>query len=246
MRVLDKEKNTTKLINLEIQLYEKGNILSRMKKHANYLNQAYNMETILITFINHDKINEHNRSKYSIPVVCDGKGNIIEELHDTEVMIINLKEEIEKNQNEKKIFINKKVLNKVGISWLKLLGIRQWGKTINNFYYLPKNVYFLSKELESAFKILQSYEEGDLVRLLRKEEEDNNILKVHEMKVKMDHILGSLLNIFENKKESFDEMIDIIDYEKNVFKIKDIEEIIPEKIKRKEFLRLLGKKRKIE
>ena len=78
---------------------------------------------------------------------------------------------------KKKVFLNKKELNKLGISWLKLLGIRQWGKTINNFYYLPKNIHFLSKELESAFKLLQTYDEGELVRLLRKEEEDNNILR---------------------------------------------------------------------
>ena len=78
---------------------------------------------------------------------------------------------------KKKVYLNKKELNKLGISWLKLLGIRQWGKTINNFYYLPKNIHFLSKELESAFKLLQTYDEGELVRLLRKEEEDNNILR---------------------------------------------------------------------
>ena len=102
---------------------------------------------------------------------------------------------------EKIIFLNRKELNKVGISWLKLLGIRQWGKTINNFYYLPKNLHFLSKELESAFKLLQSYDEGELIRLLRKEEEDNNIIKFYEekgkKKGKIMHILGSLLNLFE-------------------------------------------------
>ena len=151
---------------------------------------------------------------------------------------------------KKKVFLNKKELNKLGISWLKLLGIRQWGKTINNFYYLPKNIHFLSKELESVFKLLQSYDEGELARLLRKEEEDDNILKVYEekgeKKGKMMHTLGSLLNLFEDKKESFVEMINIIDYEQSEFKTKDIEEMIPEKKKRDEFLELLRKKRKIE
>ena len=63
---------------------------------------------------------------------------------------------------------------------------------------------------------------------------------------KMKQILGSLLNIFEHKKESFDEMIDFIDYEKNDFETKDIEGIISDENKRNEFVKLLGKKRKIK
>lgn len=245
-KVSDKEKNTTKIIDVEMQLGKKTDILSRMDKYANCLYETYKMETILIAFMNHDYINEDNRSQFSIKIVCDSEGTLIKEKHDIEVIILNLKEEIEKNKNKKKIFLNKKELNKIGISWLKLLGIRQWGKTINNFYVLPKNVRFLSTELESAFKLLQSYDEGELVGLLRKEEEDSNILKAQEEKGKMMQILGSLLNIFESKRESFDEMINIIDYEQSEFKTKDIEEMIPEAIKRNEFIELLRKKRKIE
>ena len=62
----------------------------------------------------------------------------------------------------------------------------------------------------------------------------------------MMQILGSLLNVFEHKKESFDEMIDVIDYEQNEFETEDIEGMISDKIKRKEFSSLLGKKRKIK
>ena len=249
-KVSDKTKNNTKVIDVEMQLGKKSDILSGMYNYAYSLYQTYKMETILISFMNQDYINEENRSQFEIKMVFDGEGKIIKEEHDIEVIIVNLKEEIEKTQDKKIIFLNRKELNKVGISWLKLLGIRQWGKTINNFYYLPKNLHFLSKELESAFKLLQSYDEGELIRLLRKEEEDNNIIKFYEekgkKKGKIMHILGSLLNLFEHKKESFDEMINIIDYEQNEFQTKDIEEIIPEKIKRDEFLKLLGKKRKIK
>ena len=45
---------------------------------------------------------------------------------------------------------------------------------------MPKNVHFLSKELETTFKLLQNYDEGELIKLLRKEEEDRNILKIYE------------------------------------------------------------------
>ena len=261
-KVSDKKEKTTKIIDVEMQLGKKTDILSRMDKYANSLYQIYNLETILIAFMNHNYINEENRSQFAIKIVYDSKGKILKEQHNVEVIIVNLKEEIEKNKNKKNIYINNKELNSIGISWLKLLGIRQWGKTINNFYYLPKNIHFLSKELETTFKLLQIFDEGELARLLRKEEEDNNILKVYEeigekkgeeigeeigiKKGKMMQILGSLLNCFEKKKESFDEMINIIDCEQSEFKNKDIEEMIPEETKREEFLQLLRKKRKIE
>lgn len=95
-----------------------------------------------------------------------------------------------------------------------------------------------------AFKLLQNYDEWELVRLLRKEEEDCNFLKVHEEKGKMVELLGLLLNLFKSKIESFDEMINIIDYEQSESKTKDIEEIISETFKRNEFIKLLRKRGK--
>ena len=246
----DKNEKKTKIIDIEMQIGKKTGILSRMKNYAYDLFQTYETETILIAFMNQEQINKENSSQYKITYLYDSKGEVIEEEQDTDIMIINLKQEIEKNQAKQKIIVRNKELNKVGISWLKLLGIRHWGKSIKDFYFLPKNVYFLSKELEATFKLLQSYDEGKLRRLLRKEEEDRNILEIYEKdgekKGKMMQIIGSLLNAFERKRESFDEMIDIIDYEKNEFKTEDIEGMIPDSTKRNEFLVLLGKKRKIK
>ena len=248
--VLDKKKKTTKIIDVEMQNGKKTNILLRMDNYAYALYQTYQMETVVIAFMNQDYINNENRSQIVNRTVFDNEGNIIRKENGPKVIIINLKEEIKKNQKKEKIKLDEKELNKVGISWLKLLGIRQWAKAVNNFYYLPKNVHFLSKELESAFILLQSYDEGELIRLLRKEEEDRNILNIYEengeKKGKMEQILGSLLNVFEQKKESFDEMIDVIDYEQSIFNTEDIEKKIPDENKRNKFLELLGKKRKIE
>ena len=248
--VLDKKKKTTKIIDVEMQNGKKTNILLRMDNYAYALYQTYQMETVVIAFMNQDYINNENRSQIVNRTVYDNEGKIIRKENGPKVIIINLKEEIKKIQKKGKIKLDEKELDKVGISWLKLLGIRQWAKTVNNFYYLPKNVHFLSKELESAFILLQSYDEGELIRLLRKEEEDRNILNIYEengeKKGKMEQILGSLLNVFEQKKESFDEMIDIIDYEQSIFNTEDIEKKIPDENKRNKFLELLGKKRKIE
>ncbi len=128
---------------------------------------------------------------------------------------------------------------------MKLLGIRQWSQNFH-FYYLPKNVIFPSKELESAFILLQKYDEKELFPYRRIEEEDNNILTLYKEEGKNERLLLSLINLFRNKKINFDEMIDIIDFENTTFKTKDIEEFIGDKTEKDDFIQMLGKKRKIE
>ena len=147
-----------------------------------------------------------------------------------------------------------KEIDKIGISWLKLLGIRQWSESIDDFYYLPKDVKFPSKELESVFKMLKSYGKAELLELKRIEEENNNILEIYQekgvkegiIKGKREYALLALINVFKTKKESFDEMIDAVDYENTVFIKKDIEKYISDNQERKEFINFLQKKRKIE
>ena len=147
-----------------------------------------------------------------------------------------------------------KEIDKIGISWLKLLGIRQWSESIDDFYYLPKDVKFPSKELESVFKMLKSYGKAELLELKRIEEENNNILEIYKEKGKKEGIIEgkreyallALINVFKTKKESFDEMIDAVDYENTVFIKKDIEKYISDNQERNEFINFLQKKRKIE
>ena len=87
-----------------MQIGKKTGILSRMNDYAYSLFQTYKTETILIAFMNKDYINDENRSQFSIKMICDSEGNIIKEEYDTEVIIVNLKEEIEKIKIRKKYF----------------------------------------------------------------------------------------------------------------------------------------------
>ena len=272
--MLDKNTTKTKIIDVEMQLGKKTDLITRMKNYSYSLYQTYKLDTILIAFMNQDYINDQNRSQYSFSSIYDTKGTVIKEEDNIELAIVNLKEEISKAQKNEKIFVMKKELDNKGISWLKLLGIRQWEKPINDFYYLPKNVIFPSKQMESAFKMLQNYNKGQLINLMRKEEEDNNIIKLHEeigrakgiiegkaegkaegiiegkakgiIEGKNEHSLLALINLFKKKKESFLEFIDIFDYEDSTFKNEDIEKNIPDETERKEFKSLLQRKRKID
>jgi hypothetical protein len=234
----DKKRKTTKILDIEILM---GKIID-----INSLYETYKMDTILIAFINHNYINADNCSKFKKSSEFKPHGEKIRDADDVKVIIVNLKEETTNIQNMKKIFVNEKELDIVGISWLKLLGIRQWGKSFKDYYYLPKNISFASKELESAFIMLQNCDRARLLLLMRNEEEDNNILKVYEKEGQKKQVLLSLIKLFREKSNLFDEMIDIIDFEKTVFNTEDINALIADESEKKNFIKLLGNKRKID
>ena len=71
-------------------------------------------------------------------------------------------------------------------------------------------------------------------------------MNIYKEEGKNKRLLLTLINLFRNKKINFDEMIDIIDFENTTFKTKDIEEFIGDKTEKDDFIKMLGKKRKIE
>ena len=242
-----------KIVNIEMQLGKKTGLIDRMINYAYSLYNMYKTETILITFMNQNYINNDNNSKYLQQSFYNPKGEKIQDLENIEIIFVNLKEEINQYIEMKRILIKNKELDKTGISWLKLLGIRQWAQK-SKFYYLPQNVIFPSKELESAFILLQNYDEKDLFAYMRIEEEDNNILTLYKEEGKKEgknegdkkRLLLTLINIFRNKTINFDEMINIIDFEKTTFKTKDIVALIGDNTEKDDFIKMLGKKRNIE
>ena len=227
-----------------MQMGKKAGLIDRMINYAYSLYNIYKTETILITFMNQNYINDDNNSKYIQQSIYNPQGKKIQDLDIIEIIFVNLKEEINKHIKKEKILIKNKELDKTGISWLKLLGIRQWAQNFK-FYYLPKNVIFPSKELESAFLLLQKYDEKELFEYMRVEEEDNNILNLYWKEGEKNHLLISLINLFRNKKIKFDDMIDIIDFKNTTFKTKDIEAFIEDKTEKDDFITMLGKKGKL-
>ena len=72
-------------------------------------------------------------------------------------------------------------------------------------------------------------------------------IKIEEEKRKEDNILNVLINFFNEKKENyvFENLIDIVDKENIAFRSDKIKKKIKEEKNYKEFISLLGKKRKI-
>ena len=241
-----------------MQLGKKTGLLKRMINYALSLYNIYKTETILIAFMNQDYINDDNKSLFAKHSVYDPKGEKIKDIDYYKVIIVNLKNEISKHINNEQIYINENELDLTGVCWLKLLGIRQWGKAFNNFYLLPKNVSFPSDELKSAFILLQNFNEIELLGFMRTEEEDNNLAITYKeegkkegkiegkIEGKKEQILLTLIKLFKEENNMFDSMIDIIDFEKTTFKREDIEALIKDNSEKQNFIEILGKKRKIE
>ena len=250
----DKKEKKNKIVNIEMQLGKKTGLIQRMINYANSLYNMYKTEIILLAFMNQNYINDDNNSQYTKQTILNSNGETIKDINNYEVIIVNLKNEISKHINNEKIYIKNKELGSNGICWLKLLGIRQWGKTFNNFYCLPKNINFPSNELKSAFILLQKYGEEDLFTFMRTEEEDNNLVKTYKeegkiegkIEGKKEQLLLSLIKLFKEKNNMFDSMIDIIDFEKTTFKRGDIDALITDNSEKQNFIEMLGKKRKIE
>lgn len=242
----DNKEKKNKIVNIEMQLGKKTNLMKRMINYAQSLYNMYKTETILIAFMNQNYINDDNNSQYSEQNIFNPIGEKIKDIDNYEVIIVNLKNEISKHINNENIYIKKKELDSNGICWLKLLGIRQWSKTFNDFYCLPKNINFPSNELKSAFLLLQKYDEKDLFTFMRTEEEDNNLAKTYKEEGKKEQILLSLIKLFKEENNMFDSMIDIIDFEKTTFNIGDIDTLITDSSEKLNFIEMLGKKRKIE
>ena len=142
--IYDNKIKKKKIVNIGMQVGKKTGLLDRMINYAYSLYNMYKTETILITFMNPYYINSDNNSKYIQQSIYNPEGEKIQDLDNLEIIFINLKEEINKHINQERILIKNKELDKTGISWLKLLGIRQWSQNFHCFY-LPKNVIFPSK-----------------------------------------------------------------------------------------------------
>jgi hypothetical protein len=145
-----------------MQIGNDQNIIRRLLKYGSSLFRDTNKNTILLALVNINTFND---------IFCSKTINLIEKKNSSgeekkldflEIIIINLKEEIEKIKNKKRVTVMDKELGETGINWIKLLGFRHFEKPHNNYYFLPKNIEFNSKEINSAFKILQSINDFEL------------------------------------------------------------------------------------
>ncbi|KAG4100223.1 hypothetical protein H8356DRAFT_1423045 [Neocallimastix lanati (nom. inval.)] len=85
----------------------------------------------LLSFLNYDNYDTNNINHQSYKTVIklqDSSGNIIGTLDNpsVEVYVINLPYEIKKLSNNEPLIFNKKILDKSGVEWIKLLGLRHW------------------------------------------------------------------------------------------------------------------------
>ena len=241
------EKNKKSLtIDIEMQIGKDDEIIERLFKYGSSLYRETKKKTMVIAIINHTSKSKNCETQYLTLCKFDSDGNLKEEKDFFQIIVINLRQELEKIEKGEKIIIKKKELDENGICWIKLLGIRNWGKNIGDFYVLPKNIIFPCEEIKSAYLLLKQIDEIKLQRYINEEEFQISALKSKKTEGIKEHTLTTLIEIFRNKKDLFESLIDFIDKEKTIFEEKEIKEILKESSECKQFIELLGKKRKIE
>ena len=271
-KISDNNNKTNKMVNIEMQLGKVKDIIPRLYTYGNHLYRIYKKETYVIAFINNDYLTENNESQYIETLSFYPNGQKRKDLDLMKIIIVNLNEEIQKIRKNQKIEIMKNELDNKGICWLKLLGIRQWGITFDGFYYFPKNLIFpqLAKliNIEESDKHLievsydlgrekgikegkeEGIKEGKEEGIKEGKEEGIKEGKEEGIKEGIEEgkkrkTLSLLVDIYNKKKESLVELIDLIDGENSTFKMEEIEKKFNEEPKKEEFIQLLQKKRKI-
>jgi len=88
-----------------------------------------------------------------------------------EVYFINLQAEIGKLSKSEEISLNGKEICKTGKEWIKLLGLRHWETLENHSFYhryvIPKDTKDSDEVIQSALKILQSFDIISLIKYSR-------------------------------------------------------------------------------
>jgi len=130
----------------------------------------------LLSFLNYDNYDTNNFNHQSYKTVIklqDPSGNIIGTLDNppVEVYAINLPYEIKKLSNNEPLIFNKKILDKSGVEWIKLLGLRHWATRDEHLLYhkyiIPKNTGDSNNVIQSAIRILEMINERDLKEFIK-------------------------------------------------------------------------------
>ena len=205
-------KQETHTIDIEMQLGKDFQIKKRLFNYSSRLFQQTECPTIVLSILNSkDKINV---SSSTIHLEEKGpKGNKIQYLNFIEIIIINLKEEIDKLKENKPIFVNNKKLKENGINWLKFLGLRQWGYQERKFFILPKNIKFNVPEIESAYTMILKDNVQNIESLFENEELKNSQFNMYFSEGKVEGIKegikkGKLEGIKEGIKKGIKEGIE--------------------------------------
>ena len=132
------------ILSIELQIGLYGNLTKRLFKNSMALKYKNDFKTVwsLGIFINLGK-NPKYSSNTKLNKIQNGEKKEFDYLN---IIEIDLKDEINKIQNGKDVYINEKKIGHEGKEWLKLLGLRIWCSTHFDKYIIPKNFKLSNNE----------------------------------------------------------------------------------------------------
>ena len=197
----DKKKKKSISVDIEMQLGNDESIIRRLFKYGSSLFRDTDKNTIVLALINTKPTEDDFRSQ-TINLIGRLTGGVAKKLDLLEIIMINLKEEIDKIQNEQRVIVNDKELGEEGINWIKFLGIRHFEECYSNYYYFPKKMEFNSKGIESAYHIVKNVSDFELRELLNYESFAKGIISNCE---KLAEERGKINGIIKGKEEGIKE-----------------------------------------
>ena len=171
METKDKEYKLVELVNIEMQLGYLSDFLERLlnyglslrKKNKEFAKDI-TVKTIVLGFINYKGSLNFKSNSYYLSEFNSENNCFIRKIDDlVDIVIINLNEISNKLENDEKIYILGKEVNKTGKNWLKLLSLRNWAiNDGDNYYKIPK--ININTEINSAINYLQEVTSQSLVK----------------------------------------------------------------------------------
>ncbi|MFQ6722844.1 MAG: hypothetical protein ACLRFH_00340 [Opitutales bacterium] len=173
-----KEERDECSFDIEMQRSCDVNILTRAVDYSIELKRKYVNDKIKVLVLWNYVGNGHERiiGSYGFGKKDRRTGNFIEEVKEEDDMpieIIDLREYKQINLDEK--YINRKLIQDLGITWLRLFAIRQWHKSSDGRFKVFYPVNLLHEDVKKALNILEKIDEETLKEAIRQEKQQEGI-----------------------------------------------------------------------
>ena len=189
-----------------MQLGYPQNFLERLIEYGISLKQKFEPNKCkfnikVLGFINFKRNNTFKSNTYCLAKFSPETGEFIQKVDDfMNIIIIDLYEIQQKLEKNEKIFILGKEIGTIGKNWLKLLGLRHWGKKLeNNCYEIPE--FNINIEMNSTLNYLQKLKNEQLFEYYNAEKEYYDSINKAASELAAEQKLKTFLIIYKTAKD---------------------------------------------
>ena len=148
------------VISIEIQIWDKGDFTQRLFNYGTSLRNNNSYKNCYAIGIS---ISSQNSNFVTLKKKIKNNSTDLDYL---KTMEIYLKEELENIKLGNEIKINDKKITQRGKEYIKLFGIRLWGKMVGNKYIIPNEEIFFNEKIKECINILSNVDNFSLEKMI--------------------------------------------------------------------------------